>query len=124
MPQAQLPREVQGHERITAQLSGAMALVEAAIDNRALPAYSYATGQDAYAAAASAAVPQGPSASRWGGGTVAQAPSEPTLRQLVEVYAEQNNLDFMPKAGRREQGLQVHSAELLKAQAPCRKSFI
>lgn len=85
-----------------------MALVEAAIDNRALPAYDYGAGQDAYSAAASAAMPPpGPSASRWGGGTVAQTPAEPTLRQMVELYAEQSNLDFVPKAGRREQGLQV-----------------
>ena len=107
--QAQLPREVQGHERIASQLSGAMALVEAAIDNRALPAYTYAPGTDAYAAAASASVPLGPSASRWGGGTVAQASAEPTLRQMVELYAEQSDLDFLPKAGRREQGLQVRA---------------
>ena len=106
--QAQLPREVQGHERIAAQLAGAMAVVEAAIDNRALPTYGVAGGRDAYAAAAASnAVPAGPSASRWGGGTVAQAPAEPTLRQMVELYAEQSNLDFVPKAGRREQGLQV-----------------
>ena len=52
--QAQLPREVQGHERITAQLSGGMALIEAAIDNRALPQYTM-PGSNAYSAAAAAA---------------------------------------------------------------------
>ena len=88
-----------------------MAVVEAVIENRALPSYTYAPGMDAYTAAASASVPLGPSASRWGGGTVAQAPAEPTLRQMVELYAEQNDLDFLPKAGRREQGLQVRSTE-------------
>jgi len=36
-----------------------------------------------------------------------QTAAEPSLRQMVELYAEQNNLDFVPKSGRREQGLQV-----------------
>lgn len=103
-----MPREVQGQERITAQLSGAMALVEAAIDNRALPVYNPVAARDVYTAAAAAAAGlQGPSSSRWGGGTVAQAPTEPSLQQMVELYAVQNDVEFVPKVGRKEQGLQV-----------------
>jgi hypothetical protein len=117
--QAQLPREVQGHERITAQLSGGMALIEAAIDNRALPLYTMPGSRDAYSAAAAAAATQGPASSRWGGGA-GQATAEPTLRQMVEVYAEQNNIDFVPKSGRREQGLQVGPSSQI---SPCPKSM-
>ena len=56
--QAQLPREVQGQERITAQLSGGMALIEAALDNRALPQYTMPGSSSAYSAAAAAASTQ------------------------------------------------------------------
>lgn len=103
--QAQLPAEVAGNERIQAQLAAALALIDASMEGAALPSYAAppAATADAYAAAARA----GPSFSRWGGGTVAQATAEPTLRQMVELYAEQNDLDFVPKAGRRHEGLQV-----------------
>lgn len=89
-----------------------MAVVEAAIDNRTLPAYAYSAGQDAYLAAASAAVPSGPNASRWGNAAMAQAATEPSLRQMVELFAEQNSLEFVPKSGRREQGLQVPALDI------------
>ena len=107
--QGALPAEVQGNERIRAQLAGALSLVDAAMEGQALPAFTTPAARDAYAAAAAAAAgPQaGPAASRWGGGAAPSAVAEPTLRQMVELYAEQNNLDFVPKAGRRHEGLQV-----------------
>lgn len=37
----------------------------------------------------------------------APATAEPTLRQLVERFAEDNGVELLPKAGRRQDGLQV-----------------
>ena len=49
----------------------------------------------------------GISASRWGGGSVAVAAAEPSLRQLVEHHAAEHNIEFLPKVGRRHEGLQA-----------------
>lgn len=44
-----------------------------------------------------------------GGARVGNAPSsaEPTFRQLVERFAEDSGVELLPKAGRRQDGLQV-----------------
>lgn len=34
--------------------------------------------------------------------------AEPSLRQLVENYAQEHGMEFLPKAGRRHEGLQVN----------------
>ncbi len=34
--------------------------------------------------------------------------AEPSLRQLVENYAQEHGMEFLPKAGRRSEGLQVN----------------
>ena len=39
----------------------------------------------------------------------ASTAAEPTLRQLVERFAEDNGVELLPKAGRRQDGLQVQS---------------
>ena len=39
--------------------------------------------------------------------TGAPTSAEPTLRQLVETYAADAGVEFLPKAGRRHEGLQV-----------------
>lgn len=41
-------------------------------------------------------------------GTAAATGPEPTLRQLVEQYAQDAGVEFLPKAGRRHNGLQVY----------------
>ena len=40
------------------------------------------------------------------GGTGADA-AEPSLRQLVEAFAEEQVVELLPKPGRRQDGLQV-----------------
>jgi hypothetical protein len=39
---------------------------------------------------------------------VGTAGPEPTLRQLVEQFAQDAGMEFLPKAGRRHEGLQVY----------------
>ena len=56
---------------------------------------------------AGAGMQPGVSASRWGGGLVAVAAAEPSLRQLVEHHAAEHNIEFLPKVGRRHEGLQA-----------------
>ena len=57
----------------------------------------------------------GPQAEGAGAGPDA---AEPSLRQLVEAFAEEQGVELLPKAGRRQDGLQVLLACLLKA-VPC-----
>ena len=40
-------------------------------------------------------------------------PAEPTLRQLIEQYAQESHVEFLPKAGRRHEGLQVYGFGLV-----------
>ena len=40
-------------------------------------------------------------------GTGVPSAADPTMRQLVEQFAADSGLEFLPKAGRRHEGLQV-----------------
>ena len=61
--QTQIPAEIQGHERIQAHFGAALEMIDAAMDNRALPMHSTGPVSDAYATAAASA-PQATSFSR------------------------------------------------------------
>ncbi|KAK9812190.1 hypothetical protein WJX73_003418 [Symbiochloris irregularis] len=114
---AMIPKEVQDHERIRLQLNAALNAMNSTMDGTPLaPAYSaYANApMNAAAAQQPAPAPTGLAASRWatgGGARVGNAPSaaEPTFRQLVERFAEDSGVELLPKAGRRQDGLQVYA---------------
>ncbi len=47
------------------------------------------------------------------------AAEELTLRQLVESYAAENDIQLLPKAGQLEEGLQVCRQDLVNMVAIC-----
>ena len=112
MLQSLFPPDLAENDRIRAQLTSALNLMNHAVEGRSLPAWQHAHME---------AQPQAgpPDASGiYGGyaGTVPTAPvahqytaaaEELTLRQLVETYAAENDIQLLPKAGQMEEGLQV-----------------
>ena len=96
------------HERVRAQLNAALNAMNGAADAPAGAAPAYATYGGDYGAAGgypgtAAYVDPSP-------GTGAAAAAEPSLRQLVEQYAADAGVEFLPKAGRRHEGLQASQA--------------
>ena len=101
------------HERVRAQLTAALNAMNGAADaSGAAPgaaAPPYAAYGD-YGPAGAAYVEPSP-------GTGAAAAAEPSLRQLVEQYAADAGVAFLPKAGRRHEGLQARSL-VIKSRVP------
>jgi tuftelin-interacting protein 11 len=105
------PQDLLDHPRVRTGFSTALNMMNSAADGQPLPP-----------AAPAAAAPAGPVPS-WraelapdqppaakplrgaGGATV----SEPSFKDLVARYAEEQGLDFVPRAGRLHDGLQVYS---------------
>lgn len=107
--QSLFPPDLAENERIRAQLTSALNMMNHAVDGRSLPAWQQAHME---------AQPQaGPSQAH--GGYTAPGPAAPiahqytaaaeelTLRQLVESFAAENDIRLLPKAGQMEEGLQV-----------------
>jgi hypothetical protein len=100
--QALLPAEVRDHERVRLQLTAALNAMNGAADApggaaAAAPPYG---GYGDYAGASAGHAEPSP-------GTGAAAAAEPSLRQLVEQFAADAGVAFLPKAGRRHEGLQA-----------------
>eukprot|EP00887_Chlorella_sp_A99_P006127 scaffold22.g6127.t1 len=107
---ALFPEELLDHERMRAQMAAALNAMNAAADGRPLgPAWAAAPpppgAVPAYAAAAGGA----------GGARAAPAAPRPapafdasrlSLRELVEGFAEEAGVEFLPKLGRTHEGLQ------------------
>ena len=88
------------HERVRAQLTAALNAMNGAADAPpGAPAPPYAPYGDYGPTGAAYAEPSP--------GTGAAAAAEPSLRQLVEQYAADAGVAFLPKAGRRHEGLQA-----------------
>lgn len=112
MLQSLFPPDLAENDRIRAQLTSALNLMNHAVEGRSLPAWQHAHME---------AQPQAgpPDASGGYGGYAAPGPAAPvahqytaaaeelTLRQLVETYAAENDIQLLPKAGQMEEGLQV-----------------
>ncbi|CAL8461887.1 g1418 [Coccomyxa elongata] len=106
-----LPPEAQDHERIRAHLNSALNAMNSAVEGipvqYAQPApAAAAVGGYGYAGAAGA-VPAAAGYAEQRAYDVNRA-AEPSLRQLVENYAQEHGMEFLPKAGRRHEGLQVY----------------
>lgn len=109
--QSLFPQDLVDQERIRAQLNSALNSMNHAVDGRSVPAW-----QQAHMEGQPQAAPAQPSS--YGAyvapGAAAQLPSQYvaadedlTLRQLVESYAADNDIQLLPKAGLLEAGLQV-----------------
>lgn len=109
--QSLFPPDLAENERMRAQLTTALNLMNHAVEGRSLPAW-----QQAHMDAQPSTGPQDASSY---GGYAAPGPAAPlahqytaaaeelTLRQLVESYAADNDIQLLPKAGQMEEGLQV-----------------
>ncbi len=116
---AHFPPAILDHDRVRRQFNAALDLMNNAVEGGGL-----GPGGDFAAAAASAAVggrwgmPEPSEASTTGGragAPAAVAPShwapaaELTLKDLVQRFAEESDVEFMPKIGRFQDGLQVYA---------------
>ncbi|GMH41867.1 hypothetical protein BSKO_09777 [Bryopsis sp. KO-2023] len=92
-----IPEHIGEDSRIAAQLGNALSMMNCAVDGTDLPSLAgYNTGLPSNRTPAAA--PSG-----------IMEPSENySLRELVQHFAEENNVEFMPKAGRQHDGLQVY----------------
>lgn len=106
------PQDLVDHERIRAQFNSALNSMNHAVDGRAVPAW-----QQAHMEAQPQAAPAQPATySAYAASGAAQmsgqymaAAEDLTLRQLVESYAADNDIQLLPKAGQLEEGLQVYA---------------
>lgn len=115
-----LPSELADHPRVRACLAAALDMMNAAADGRPLP--------DGVAAAATATPASAPRAPSWrtelgaggagGAGGAAATPQGATtapgaaalsLKDLVSRYAQEQGVEFLPRAGRLHDGLPVYS---------------
>eukprot|EP00884_Botryococcus_braunii_P021802 jgi/Botrbrau1/8305/Bobra.0251s0031.1 len=103
-----IPEELQDHERIRPQLNGALDMINTASTGQIPQQYVPRPHQHAYAQATyGAGMSYGGQAAANGG------PAELSLRQLIEKYAAEQNIEFMPKVGRSHNGLQVYAFGLV-----------
>jgi len=109
--QSLFPQDLVDHERIRAQFTSALNSMNHAVEGRSVPAW-----QQAHMEAQPQAAPGQPSSySAYAApGPAMQAPGQYmpaeedlTLRQLVESFAAENDIQLLPKAGQLEEGLQV-----------------
>lgn len=119
-----LPQSLLDHERIRAQLTYALNLINmAGVDGTGLPPFN-PPGSATAAATAWQAGGYGPSGGVMGpaaGMPMGYAPSASTapsagapsrhmsLKELVQYFAEEHGLSFMPKHGRVHEGLPMYS---------------
>ncbi len=109
--QSLFPQDLVDHERIRAQFTSALNSMNHAVEGRSVPAW-----QQAHMEAQPQAAPGQPSSySAYAApGPAMQAPGQYmpaeedlTLRQLVESFAAENDIQLLPKVGQLEEGLQV-----------------
>ncbi|KAL6762911.1 TFP11-domain-containing protein [Haematococcus lacustris] len=120
---AAFPPSVMALERVRAHFTEALDMMNQAVDGRA--------GLSGSGAGLGPGVSDGPSAaftSRWandgsaaGVAAASQAPAaaaahaammfghEPTLKEMVQHYAEQHSIQFLPRPGRVQDGMQVYA---------------
>lgn len=109
--QSLFPQDVFDQERIRAQFNSALNSMNHAVDGRSVPAWQQAhmEGQPQAAPAQpssyGAFAAPGPAVQM--PGQYMAAEEDLTLRQLVESYAAENDIQLLPKAGQLEEGLQV-----------------
>lgn len=107
------PQDLVDHERIRAQFTSALNSMNHAVEGRSVPAWQQAhmetqshiaPGQSSSYSAYTAPGPtmQAP-------GQYMPAEEDLTLRQLVESFAAENDIQLLPKAGQLEEGLQVYA---------------
>ena len=109
--QSLFPQDLVDHEQIRAQFTLALSMNHA-VEGRSVPAWqqahephatsSQSSSYNAYAAPAAA-----PGPALHAPGQYMAAAEDLTLRQLVESYAAENDIQLLPKAGQMEEGLQV-----------------
>lgn len=124
------PQDLLDHPRVRAGFSQALNMMNSAADGQPLPYPAAATAAGAAAGAgaagAAASIPswrrevEPDAAAAAGGGyggrqqpqppsTSAAAAAEPSFRELVGQYAQEQGLEFLPRAGRLHDGLPVYS---------------
>eukprot|EP00200_Dunaliella_tertiolecta_P006438 CAMPEP_0202339820 /NCGR_PEP_ID=MMETSP1126-20121109/1516_1 /ASSEMBLY_ACC=CAM_ASM_000457 /TAXON_ID=3047 /ORGANISM="Dunaliella tertiolecta, Strain CCMP1320" /LENGTH=867 /DNA_ID=CAMNT_0048930421 /DNA_START=98 /DNA_END=2701 /DNA_ORIENTATION=- len=118
---AAFPPGLLDHERVRRQFNAALNMMNTAVDGTVLPmpsvaptsAYSSRWAADlaeAAAGAAPAAAAPGPTASKATAAAMGMgASTELTLRDLVQRFAEEYSIQFLPKFGRFQDGQQVYS---------------
>ncbi|KAI7842892.1 hypothetical protein COHA_003404 [Chlorella ohadii] len=103
------PQDLLDQERIRAQLSAALNMMNSSVDGGPPPSSWTAPQPPQPAAGAYGAAPVPPAA--------APVPhydaSDLTLRQLVEQFAEEAGVAFLPKPGRTHEGLQMYGFGLV-----------
>lgn len=107
------PQDLVDHERIRAQFTSALNSMNHAVEGRSVPAWQQAhmeaQPQAAPAQPASYSAYAAPGPAMQAPGQYMAAEEELTLRQLVESYAAENDIQLLPKAGQLEEGLQVYA---------------
>ena len=115
--QSLFPQDLVDHERIRAQFTSALNSMNHAVEGRSVPAWQQAhmeaQPQSAPAQTASYSAYAAPGPAMQAPGQYMAAEEELTLRQLVESFAAENDIQLLPKAGQLEEGLQVCAATLL-----------
>ena len=113
--QSLLPPDIVDQQRIRAQLTTALNLMNAAAESSTLPAGQRWAAIDeatevaranAAAQMGPAAAPVAPTAAKFVADGEAAAAAM-TLRQLVEAFAAESDVQLLPKAGQTHEGLQV-----------------
>lgn len=97
------PQDLLDHERVRSLFNYALNLMNSAVDGAPLPAYNVQP-QVPSTGTTPASSHAAPTTSRWHAPT-----SELTLKDLVQQFAEENNIEFLPKYGRVQDGLPVWS---------------
>ncbi len=122
--QSLLPPDIIDQQRIRAQLTTALNLMNAAAESSTLPAgQRWAAIDEATEAAHAnsaahmgpAAAPMAPTAAKFVADGEAAAAAM-TLRQLVEAFAAESDVQLLPKAGQTHEGLQVMTCMQLGVQ--------
>ncbi|EFN58159.1 hypothetical protein CHLNCDRAFT_50559 [Chlorella variabilis] len=111
------PQDLLDHERIRAQLSAALNLMNSAVDGGPPP--SSWTAPQVAAGGGPAAPPLPPTLP-----TPHYDASDLTLRQLVEQYAEETGVAFLPKPGRTHEGLQMYGFGLVSCVVDNAQSLV
>lgn len=112
------------HPRVRAGFSQALNMMNSAADGQPLPYPAAAAAAGGAAAAAAGSIPSwrmevepdsAAAAGQFAGARVGPGPAagqaglEPSFRDLVGQYAQEQGLEFLPRAGRLHDGLPVYS---------------
>jgi tuftelin-interacting protein 11 len=104
------PQDLLDHPRVRTGFSTALNMMNSAADGQPLPpAAPSAAPAGPVPSWRAELAPEQPATAKPARGAGGGAVSEPSFKDLVARYAEEQGLDFVPRAGRLHDGLQVYS---------------